>query len=192
MKQYLLVLALVWMVQGGLAQPAQIILIRHAEKPADPEALHLSTEGQKRAKELPRFLTTDPVLTQHGLPVALYAAHTTKHGHGQRTEETIAPLARDLHLPILSPYLSEDYAALAKSILSNRAYRGKTVLICWVHEYIPQLAAALGVSPEPPRWKGEVYDRVYLISYHGGKAILQDLPQKLSPQENEGKKHKHQ
>ena len=161
----------------GWTQPAQIILLRHAEKPSDSQSVHLSKEGQKRAKELAPFLISDPVLTKYGLPVALYATHPTKHGHGQRTKETITPLSKSLHLPVLAPYLSENYAALAASVLTNPKYQGKTVLICWVHDYIPQLAAALGASPEPPRWKGDVYDRIFLISYEGGKATLKDLPQ---------------
>ena len=40
------------------------------------------------------------------------------------------------------------------------------------HEEIPQLAAALGVTPEPPKWKGSVFDLVYVISYHDGAAVL--------------------
>ena len=66
----------------------------------------------------------------------------------------------------------KDYAALAKLILSEPSYAGKTVLVCWNHEDIPQLAAALGVTPEPPKWKSSVYDRVYVISYSDGKATL--------------------
>jgi hypothetical protein len=71
------------------------------------------------------------------------------------------------------PSLGKDYAALANRILAEPAYAGKTVLICWNHEEIPQLAAALGVSPEPPKWKGSVFDRVYVISYYDGKAALE-------------------
>ncbi len=179
MKPLLLILTLLGTLRWASAQPAQIILIRHAEKPVHPEALHLSKEGQGRAKALAPFLTTNSAFTNFGQPVALYAAHTTKHGHGLRTQETLAPLAKKLHLLVQSPCLSEDYEGLARSILSNPKYQGKTVVICWVHEYIPQLAAALGVRPEPPRWKGDVYDRVYLISYEGKMATLKDLPQML-------------
>ena len=150
MKYSLLILTVLGTLQLAVAQPAQIILIRHAEKPADPAALHLSKKGRERAKGLVPFLTNNPVLTQHGAPVALYAAHPTKHGHGQRTQETIAPLAEALHLPVETPYLAEAYAGLAKSILTNPKYLGKTVLICWVHEYIPQFAAVLGVSLTSP------------------------------------------
>jgi hypothetical protein len=152
--------------------PAQIILIRHADKPADPADPHLSHAGVKRAEQLVPFVTTDPAMISAGLPVAVFATRTTRDANGVRTQETVAPLAKALKLPVLAPYLGKDYAKLAKSILSNPAYAGKTVLICWNHEEIPQLAAALGVTPEPPPWKGKVFDQVYVISYRKGQATL--------------------
>jgi hypothetical protein len=152
--------------------PAQIILIRHADKPADPEDPHLSRAGVKRAERLVSFIRTDPTMTRFGLPVAVFATRTTRDGNGQRTQETVAPLARALKLPVQTPFLGREYAALANLILTNPAYAGKTVLICWNHEEIPELAAALGVTPEPPKWKGSVFDRVYVISYHDGKTAL--------------------
>ncbi len=158
--------------QSPVPRPAQIILIRHADKPADPDDPHLSRAGVKRAKRLVPFITTDPAMTGFGLPVAVFATQATKHDNGQRTQETVAPLARALKLPVQTPYLGKDYPALAKLILGTPAYAGKTVLICWNHEEIPQLAAALGVTPEPPKWKGSVFDQVYVISYHDGKAAL--------------------
>jgi hypothetical protein len=104
--------------------------------------------------------------------VAVFATRTTKDDNGQRTQETVAPLARVLELPVQTPFLGKDYAALASLILETPAYAGKTVLICWNHEVIPQLAAALGVTPEPPKWKGSSYGQVYVISYHDGRAAL--------------------
>jgi hypothetical protein len=153
-------------------RPAQIILIRHADKPADPKDPHLSQAGVQRAERLVSFVTTDPAMTRFGLPVAVFATRTTKDDNGQRTQETVAPLAKVLKLPVQTPFLGKDYAALAHLILTDQVYAGKTVLICWNHEEIPQLAAALGVAPEPPKWKGSAYDQVYLISYHDGKAAL--------------------
>jgi hypothetical protein len=153
-------------------RPAQIILIRHADKPADPNDPHLSQAGVQRAERLVSFVTTDPAMTRFGLPVAVFATRTTKDDNGQRTQETVTPLARVLKLPVQAPFLGKDYAALANLILADPVYAGKTVLICWNHEEIPQLAAALGVTPEPPKWKARVFDQVYVISYHDGKAAL--------------------
>jgi hypothetical protein len=158
--------------QAPAPRPARIILIRHAEKPTNPENPHLSRAGVKRAGQLASFITTNPAMTRFGVPVAVFATETTQHDNGQRTQETVAPLAKALKLPVQTPYLGKDYAELAKLILANRAYAGKTVLICWNHEEIPQLAAALGVSPAPAKWKGSVFDQVYIISYQGGKATL--------------------
>jgi hypothetical protein len=152
--------------------PAHIILIRHAEKPADSTDPHLSPAGVKRAEQLVSFITTDPAMTKLGVPIAVFATQTTRHDDGQRTQETVAPLARSLKLPVQTPYLGKDYAALARLILTNPAFAGKTVIICWNHEAIPQLAAALGVTPEPPKWKASVFDLVYVISYRDGKATL--------------------
>jgi hypothetical protein len=155
-----------------VTRPAQIILIRHADKPADPNDVHLSKAGVKRAEQLVSFITTDPAMTRFGLPVAVFATRTTKDSHGQRTQETVAPLARALKLPVRAPFLGKDYAALAHLILADPAYAGKTVLICWNHEQIPQLAAALGITPEPPKWKGSEFGLVYVISYHDGRAAI--------------------
>ena len=153
-------------------QPAQIILIRHADEPDDPKNPHLSPAGVQRAEDLVSFITNDSAMTRYGSPVAVFATRTTKHGNAVRTQETVAPLARALKLPVQTPFFSEDYAALAKRILKDTRYAGKTVLICWNHEEIPQLVKALGVSPKPPKWKDKVYDLVYIITYQGGKAAL--------------------
>ena len=159
--------------------PAQIILIRHAEKPADADDPHLSAAGRDRAARLVKFVTTDPALMKFGPPVAIFATQTTKHDNGQRTQETVAPLAASLKLAVRTPFLGKDFGALAKIILADPSFAGKTVLVCWNHEEIPALTAALGVRPQPPKWKSKVFDRVYLISYSHGKATLTDLPERL-------------
>jgi hypothetical protein len=159
-------------VHPPASRPAQIILIRHAEKPDDPANPHLSPAGVKRAQSLVSFIATDPAMRAFGAPAGVFATHETKNDDGQRTQETVTPLAKSLSLPVQAPYLGKDFAMLAKHILANPAYAGKTVIICWNHEEIPQLAAALGVTPEPPKWKGSVFDQVYIIKYHGDKATL--------------------
>lgn len=152
--------------------PAQIIVIRHAEKPSDPTDPHLSPEGVAHAQRWVSFFMKDPAATRFGRPVAVFATKTTKDDNGQRTQETMKPLADALGLSVLAPYHGKDYAALAKLILRDPAYAGKTVVVCWNHEDIPQLVSALGVTPEPPKWSGHVFDQVYLITYRNGTAVL--------------------
>jgi hypothetical protein len=159
-------------VQSQATGPAQIILLRHAEEPADPDNPHLSPAGVQRANALVSFIRTNPAMSRLGPPVAVFASRATKHDNGQRSQETVAPLAKALNLPVQTPYLTKDYAKLAKRILANPAYAGKTVIISWTHEDIPKLASALGVKPRPPKWKNSVYDQVYVISYQNENATL--------------------
>jgi hypothetical protein len=173
------------MMHHTWARPAEIIIIRHAEKPVDDFDMHLSPQGEQRAQALVDFLTTTPLLVTNGLPVALFASRATPRGHGQRTWETVEPLSKRLKLPIRTPYPAADYEKLAKLILEDPKFDGKTVLICWVHEFLPELAEALGVKKHPWRWKSNTYDRVWVITFHGRKTILSDLPQHLLPGDTE-------
>ena len=158
--------------QSSATGPAQIILLRHAEEPADPDNPHLSPAGVERANALVSFIKTNPAMSRFGPPVAVFASKATKRDNGQRSQETVAPLAKALGLPVQAPYLARNYDKLPKRILGNPAYAGKTVVISWTHEDIPELASDLGVKPRPPKWKGSVYDQVYVISYQNGNATL--------------------
>ena len=161
-------------------RPAQIILFRHAEKPADKANPHLSPTGVKRARKLVGWLTTDPVVNKFGKPVAIFATKTTKDDDGQRTQETVAPAAAALKLQVQTPFVGKDFKKVAKLILGNPAYAGKTVVICWNHENLPQLAAELG-APQPPAWKAKEYDQVYVISWRGRAAELKLIKENLGP-----------
>ena len=176
-----LTLVLALLAPPQAARPAQIILFRHAEKPADKSDPHLSPAGVRRARLLAGFLTSNPVVNKYGKPVAIFATKTTKDDDGQRTQETVAPAAAALKLAVQTPFLGSHYKQLAKLILGNPAYAGKTVLICWNHDVIPELAAELGVVPRPPAWKGKEYDQVYVITYRGKAATLTVMAENLRP-----------
>ena len=152
--------------------PATIVMIRHAEEPNDGNSPHLSKEGAARADRFVEFMTHDPAMTRLGTPAAIFATETTNDGNGQRTQETVAPLAKVLRLQIQTPYHAKDYGKLARRLMSDPALAGKTVVVCWTHEWLPQLAAALGVTPAPPKWKNKVYDQVYVISFRDRRALL--------------------
>ena len=173
------VLALLAPLQA--TRPAQIIVFRHAEKPADDANPHLSPEGVRRARQLVGYLSTNSVVNKYGKPVALFATQTTRDGDGQRTQETVAPAAAALKLRVQTPFVGKDYKQLARLILGNPVYAGKTVLICWNHDVLPELAAELGVSPTPPGWKAKEYDQVYVISYRGKAATLTVMAENLRP-----------
>ncbi len=163
----------------GAGQPAQILLLRHAEKPPDDAALHLSARGEERAQALASFLGPGCRFTSNAPVAALYGTRATRHGHGVRTGETLAPLGQALGLPVQTPCAAESYAQLAADVLKNPAFRGRTVIICWTHHEIPGLAAALGVRPTPPAWKEKIFDRLWVIRPGPIGSMFQDLPQHL-------------
>lgn len=173
----LIVLAL--NVLNAIGQPAQVVLLRHAEKPDNASALHLSPRGAERARALVSLLGKSSTLTSNAPIAALYATHLTKHDRSQRTGETLAPLAKDLGLPVQAPYESEFYSLLARDILANGGYRGKTVVICWTHHSLAGLAAALGAKPKPAPWKDKTFDRLWLIKPGASEVNFQDFPQHL-------------
>jgi len=162
-------------------QPAQVILLRHAEKPADSDAVHLSSRGQQRARALVSLLGRLSPLTSNAPVAALYATRVTQRDHGQRTGETLEPLAKDLGLPILKPFGSDEYSRLAASVLGNPAYHGKTVIICWTHHDLAAFAGALGVLPLPPAWRDNTFDRLWRIIFTADPTQFIDLSQHLLP-----------
>ena len=84
----------IWLlgVSAGFAQPAQVIIIRHAEKPDSGNGLSL--KGMKRAAALvPYFLGTESLL-KFGEPVAIYAQAQRHETSSIRPIETVRPLAK--------------------------------------------------------------------------------------------------
>jgi hypothetical protein len=171
----LFMLSILFAAPRAHALPAEVILFRHAEKPLDPRDPDLSKAGYERARTLASYLTTTPGLTNRGPPAVLFATGWTRHEHSRRPYETLEPLARQLHRPIKRPFLAEQYPALARHILTSRECDGKVVVVCWVHDYLPQLAAALGVRPTPAEWKKHIFDRVWRINWPNGSAELKEF-----------------
>ncbi len=161
------------------ATPSQILMIRHAEKPATGN--DLDKAGRARAEALVGFFETDPRMLQYGTPVAIYAMAPKKNDGSMRPIETVTPLANSLGLVLIEKYTRQEYAAAAQEILNKPEYEGKMVLICWEHDVIPDFADALGVS-NAPAWPDQAFDRVWKIDYENNQvSSFQDLPQHLMP-----------
>jgi hypothetical protein len=160
------------------AQPAQILIIRHAEKP--DEGSKLSLAGRERAAALaPYFLGNDELL-QFGPPVAIYAQAQKHASSSLRPIETVEPLAAAIHIKINDSFERDDFAAMVEEILHNKTYDGHTVLICWEHKVIPQIAAKFGAATASDKWPGAVFDRTWVLTLKDGHGYaFEDLPQQL-------------
>jgi hypothetical protein len=176
----ILILAALISSSFAWATPAQILIIRHAEKPDTSGDKGLSPQGEERAQALVGFFQQSPEVTQYGLPVAIFAM-SDAGGRTQRPIQTVTPLSEAIGVPITT-VVEDDANAMIQEIASNSAYDGHMVLICWVHQDIPAIAQSLGATNAPGKWDKDAYDRVWEINYSGNQAVsFGDLPQHLMP-----------
>jgi len=151
-----------------------VMIIRHGEKPdgttpgidenGDEDDSSLTTVGWERAHALVDLF--DP---PHGTPPSplarpdrIYAAGVTDDGEGQRTRETVTPLADALGVPVDTELGRGDEKKLVKDVL---AQSGST-LISWQHGGIPEIVDDFpSVSPKPPEeWPSDRYDVVWTLT----------------------------
>jgi hypothetical protein len=154
----------------ALASPAQVIMIRHAEKAPGND---LSAQGYQHAQELVPYFESDADVTQYGTPVAIYAMEPSSEDPSNRAVETVTPLAQALNLTVLANYGRDDYQNVVNEVMANSSYDGKMVLICWEHTSIPAIAAAFGVSPQPPKWDKDDYMTVFRIDFNSQGKVTQ-------------------
>ena len=147
----------------ALAVPAQVIIMRHAEE---------SALGCKRAFLLPKFLAS------FGRPAAIYAQRPNALKPSLRSVQTAAPTAFELHMNVNAQFEYEKADAMARSILAEPSYDGRTVLIFWEHKAIPALAAMLGLKKGPTTWPDDVFDEAWVLHFSirtNGKKTVQTV-----------------
>lgn len=139
--------------------PNTVYIIRHAEKPEDPHDPNPSPQGVERAQALAKNCEK-----LFGKLDCLFASETS--AESARSVETIDPLAQTIHVDIDSGVSNKDYSVLAAKLLAGPTdYSGRTVLIYWHHENIPELAQELRAVNTPGNWMNEVFDRIWVLGY---------------------------
>jgi broad specificity phosphatase PhoE len=136
-----------------------IILVRHAEKEAEPAAdPALTAAGKARAQDLARRLADAGV-------DAVYSSQF------KRTVLTGEPLAKSLGLDVrIAPINggAEEYAAmLARTIL--REHAGQTVVVVNHSNTVPMIARALG-APDPGTIDESEYGNLLIVIAGPGEA----------------------
>jgi hypothetical protein len=186
--------------------PAQIYLIRHGEKPADsptPKAppsppfgidvngnqdIHsLLPRGWQRSGALAVLFapTTGPLQAGLHTPMTLLSPDygKPKKTQAHRTYQTIQGLSARLNVPINTPYPEGQEPALATAVVAD--YTG-VVLICWEHQHIPAIAAALPTvsgTQIPAAWPGHRFDLIWSFSLNTGASsttyVFSQIPQQV-------------
>jgi phosphohistidine phosphatase SixA len=140
--------------------PSRILLMRHAEKTGDPEDIYLSAEGAKRAERLVTYIPET-----FGRPDFIFAASRSKRS--VRSIETVKPLAAAFGLTVQHHFEDDDFEDLVSEIFSNPDYRGTTIVICWHHQKLPEIASFLGAEPgtSPDPWPQDVFNLILNFGY---------------------------
>jgi hypothetical protein len=160
------------------AMPAQILLLRHAEKPE--AGGELSSMGWERARLLPTMFHRDE-FKKFGDPVALIAMAPKDKKGSVRPIQTLKYVSDEFHLGINSDYTDEKVDEMVKFVTDNPAYQGKFIVICWNHGSVKKIVKGFGLK-KPPKMTGEEFDRAYLMTFPAeGKGSLENLPERLLP-----------
>lgn len=140
--------------------PRRILLMRHAEKTGDPKDIHLSRAGVVRAERLVQYIPET-----FGRPDFIFAAARSKRSI--RSIETMQPLATSLGLQVDHGVEDKDFGMLIERLQSDPMFRGSTVVICWHHGKLPEIAAALGAprGSYPDPWDDKVFNLVVDLTY---------------------------
>lgn len=158
--------AMLFSIQLLEAVPTQVILIRHGEKLDQKNpGPYLSRVGVLRSLMLPSYFAQN-----YPVPAALFA----KKPHGSssmRTVQTVAPTANyfaSLYPKQANNFVIKTYRkwkSVVQQVLTEKAYEGHSVIICWIHDDLPEIACKLGVN-NAPKWHGDNFNWVWIIDYN--------------------------
>lgn len=153
---------------------SNIILIRHGEKPLNQTETGLSVAGQARSMAYVVYfqnfeINSQPIKIEHLLA-------TAPTDHSNRPYLTIQPLAQQLGLKINNQFnnTDQDIAALVKFLLEEQQFFNTNILVCWHHERLLEIAAALGAikGTLPAEWSPDNFGWVILLSYDAKGEVI--------------------
>ncbi|WP_052752912.1 hypothetical protein [Kordia zhangzhouensis] len=159
-----------------MGYPKEILLIRHAEKPADSSNENLSIKGYERAAALAYYLPDTFGSIDH-----IFAAGVGHKSHSKRPIETVTPLVERLQKKIHDSFLKYQYQDMISHIFENDTYTDSVILIAWQHTDIEAIATAFGAQNVPSaKWPEDCFDLVWQLSYTGNATYsLTQTPQLL-------------
>lgn len=177
-----------------MTQTIKIMIVRHAEKPADSGKPHgvnpdgekddeaLIVQGWQRAGALAALFAPSHGALQNpalATPEFLFASGIAKHSESERPQETITPLAAKLGLDINTQATKGQEGQVAALAMAC----GGFALIAWEHQDIPAIAnAIMGNSTSVPQsWPGSRFDLVWIFDWDQGSKgyVFSQVPQQL-------------
>ncbi len=163
--------------------PAQILLMRHAEKPSFGN--ELSSQGWSRAKVLPTLFENRDEFLRFGKPSALFAMSPRRKEGSVRAIQTLKFVSEQFKIPISSRYTRNEVRNLVAEIRNDKNLDGKMVIICWEHKVLAEFAAEFGAEGFLS-WPKSQYDRIWALSYSKENKLVkfENLPERLLPSDS--------
>ena len=170
-------------ISNVFAMPAEVILLRHGEKPEQGNIL--SEQGFARAKALPDFFKNNIFVNRIGPNVSIYAMRPSRADGSIRAIQTMEPTAKALSVPLHEDFSKIQIDGLVNEIKTNSNYNGHTVVVCWEHKMIPLIAKALGAATAPQQWNGAVFDRAWVLEFDSIRVRnFKDIPEHVLPSDS--------
>lgn len=144
--------AMLLLTAASVAAQTTIVLVRHAEKEAEPAAdPPLTAAGKARAERLAEYMKDAGVDAIYSTPTA-------------RTRTTGKPLADRLKLQVTETPLQGGLPAFAQNMAAKlREHRNQTVLVVGHSNTLGPLIEALG-GPRIAPIADEEYDNIYVVT----------------------------
>ena len=155
------------LTHSAVAMPKTVVLIRHAEKPANESNIHLSEKGYARAAMLPRFF----VKFDSASAIRLIAQGQKDADSSLRPIETVTPASRQFRQPILHQFVKGESRGMVDYLKSSHAFDGKTVVISWGHDELGAISRMLG--DDQGDWSSKVFDRAWVFRYRNDGTLIQ-------------------
>ena len=168
---------------NAFAMPAEVVLLRHGEKPDQGNVLN--EQGVARANALPNFFKNNVFVNRFGPIVSIYAMRPSRVDGSVRAIQTMEPTAKALSVPLHQDFTKTQIDLLTNEIKTNSIDNGHTVVICWEHKMIPLIAKALGATTTPQEWNGAVFDRAWVLEFdESGVKSFKDIPEHVLPSDS--------
>ena len=158
-----------------LAMPKTVVVIRHAEKPADESNIHLSEKGYARAAKLPQFF----LRFDSAQAIRLIAQGQKRADSSLRPIETVMPASQQFQQPILHQFVKGESRAMMDFVRANHAFDGKMLVISWGHDELGAISALLGANQG--EWSSKIFDRAWVFRFDADGALVrfEDVAQDL-------------
>lgn len=154
------------------ATPAQVVIIRHADKWPDSPGKTLNPTCYLRAVKFAEYY----IKQFKELSDFLFASGAFKNTSSLRPIQTLTPLAG--HKEIIKRNIKIDHSftkgdeeQLASNILNNKQYDKKNIVICWQRGKIGKILSYLLGSEQKVTWKKTNYDSVYILNFKDKKTV---------------------